>query len=179
MNKNEIHKMIDMISDDSIEKSEIKAVNTSDRKSFLLTRWKKVAILAVCFIIVTISATLIFRNYFSVNKEASSIVTFNNLWYNFVIPQYESQQQAAILHKYGLAETGIVNTITEDMLGEFVGYVGGTLGSKKPLFSDVSELYYISNMKTLDIMIMKDYNSDYLYVISENVEGSYYYHIHN
>ena len=174
MNKNEIHKMIDLISEDMIERSEIRAVNTLDRESFLLTRWKKVAILAVCLIIVTISATSIFSNYFSVNKEASSIVTFNNLWYNFVIPQYESQQQAAILHRYGLAEN-----ITEDMLGEFVGYVGGTLGSKKPHFSDVSELYYISNMKTLDIMIMKDYNGDYLYVISENVEGSYYYHIHN
>lgn len=167
MNKNEIHKMISLINDDFIEQSEFKPTYRLKLKSiFNLYRLHISVLVASCiiFFIIAHAFVLIYVNH---NKEfsSSSLVTFNKVRYDMVLGS-PTPSQTAILEKYGLAYNHIQDM---DMIGDFVGYVGGTIGSEKPK-KDVFKLYYVANMKTLDILIMQSSTFDYSYVISENAK---------
>lgn len=75
---------------------------------------------------------------------------------------------ANIIEKYNLP-----STITDNILGDFVGYVGGTPGSKAPTKeAENYKLFYYKDRPTIDILILKDKSEYYSYVISENLEES-------
>lgn len=169
MNKNEIHKMISLIDDDFIEQSELITNDRLKLKSIFNLYWPHISVLVAGCIIFFIIA----HSFFSIsvnhnnNSSSSSLVTFNNMRYNMVLGTPTSSQ-IAILEKYGL----VYNRIRDmEMIGDFIGYVGGTVGSEKPINNEgVYKLYYVANLNTLDILIMQISTFDYIYIISENAK---------
>lgn len=164
MKINQFESALSLIDDDLI--AEAISANKSKKASFL-SKWvnRSVACLLIV-LLVGISIKLVNVNINENSSLNSYLMTFDNVKYE-LISDTGSSVMKTILEKYNLP-----STITEDMLGDFVGYVGGTLGSKPPKNQEDFKLYYIKGMPTLDILILQDYSNSYSYVISENLEES-------